>query len=155
MKTLIVDTFNGEGYSNPTIKVSHLRNSTETLEIIDDMRMTYCQEEYVEEEIDGDNKGDVILCLNAEEDQGSIHIMDLPDSQFYIVQVRPQINEVKFFVKMPTKEKALETLKEYVIYDDKYGFDEDDVEDYDGEDFFGSHANNLDCEYYHFEIVQG
>ncbi len=154
MKALIVDTFNGEGYSGPTIKVSNVRNSVEALDIIDDMRLSY-GDDFIEKEIDGDNKGDVILTLDDGEDQGSIHIMDLPTSEFYIIQVRPQINEVKFFVKMPTMKKALEVLKEYVVYDDKYGFDEDDIEDYDGEANFGSHADNLDCEYYHFEIVQG
>lgn len=153
MKALIVDTFNGEGYSEPTIKVSQERSSSETLRITQEMINSY-GDEFTQENKIGEN-GDVFITFDDGEDQGSIHIMDLPTSEFYIIQVRPQINEVKFFVKMPTMKKALEVLKEYVVYDDKYGFDEDDIEDYDGEANFGSHADNLDCEYYHFEIVQG
>ncbi len=154
MKALIVDTFNGEGYSEPTIKVSNVRNSVEALEIIDDMRLSY-GDDFIEKEIDGDNKGDVILTLDDGEDQGAIHIMDLPTSEFYILKIDPQVNDVKFYAKMPTMEKALETLKDIIEDESTYGWDECDVEDYDGEDFFGSHADNLDCNFYYFKIVQG
>jgi hypothetical protein len=153
MKAVIIDTFNGEGYSEPTIKVSQLRNSVETLNIINEMRLTYCENKYAESEMKGDNEGDVILFLDAEEDSGSIHIMDLPTPEFYIIQIKPQINEVKFWLKMPTMETALETLSEFIVNSNDFGFDEDDVEDYDGEDFFGSHAE--DGEFYYFKIVQG
>ncbi len=154
MKALIVDTFNGEGYSEPTIKVSNVRSSVEALEIIDDMRLSY-GDDFIEKEIDGDNKGDVILTLDDGEDQGAIHIMDLPTSEFYILKIDPQVNDVKFYAKMPTMEKALETLKDIIEDESTYGWDECDVEDYDGEDFFGSHADNLDCNFYYFKIVQG
>ena len=154
MKVLLVDAFNGEGYSEPDIKVSNLRNSIETLKIIEDMILSY-GDGFVEKEMDGHYKDAVILSFDDGEDAGSIHIIDIPTNEFYVVQVQPQTNEVKFYVKMPTREKALEVFKEYLVYDDKYGFEEDDVENYDGEDFFGSHANNLDCEYYYFKIVQG
>ena len=151
MKVLLVDTFNGEGYSDPMVKVSNIRNSVETLEIIDDMRLSY-GDDFIEKQIDGDNKGDVILALDDGEDEGSIHIMDLPTSEFYVVQVRPQINEVKFWVKMPTMETALSTLKKYIVNDETFEWDEDDIEDYDGEDHFGSHGKE---EFLYFKIVQG
>ena len=154
MKVLLVDTFNGEGYSEPTIKVSSIRNSVEALEIIDDMRLSY-GDNFIEEQIEGDNKGDVVLTFDDGEDQGAIHIMDLPTSEFYIVKIDPQVNDVKFYAKMPTMETALETLKDIVEDDATYGWDECDVEDYDGEDFFGSHSDNLDCNFYYFKIVKG
>lgn len=152
MKTLIVDTFNGEGYSEPDIQVSNLRNSTETLEIVDQMRLSY-GDEYIESQTEGDNKGDVILNIDNGEDQGSIHIMDIPTPEFYIVQIRPQINEVKFWVKMPTMEKALETLEEHIVNDTSFGWDEDELEEYEtGQDFFSAHGQE---EFYYFKIVQG
>tara|TARA_R110000765_G_scaffold76456_1_gene149797 strand:- start:428 stop:880 length:453 start_codon:yes stop_codon:yes gene_type:complete len=150
MKAVIVETFNGEGYSEPEFKVVENRASTQTIKLIEDLRSPY--REFVENQIDGHNKGDVILTYDNDEDQGSIHVMDLPDSQFYIIQVRPQVNEVKFWVKMPTMETALSTLKEHIVNDETFEWDEDDVEDYDGEDYFGSHGKE---EFLYFKIVEG
>lgn len=154
MKVLIVDTFNGDGYSEPTVKVSNERSSSETLSITQEMRNSY-GDEFTETALDGERKGDVILSFDDGEDQGAIHIMDLPTPEFYIVKIDPQVNKVKFYAKMPTMETALETLKDVVEDDATYGWDECDVEDYDGEDFFGSHADNLDCNFYYFKIVKG
>ena len=150
MKAVIIETFNGEGYSEPEFKVVENRASTQTIKLIEDLRSPYL--EFVEDQIDGHNKGDVILTYDNDEDQGSIHVMDLPTNEFYIVQVRPQVNEVKFWVKMPTMETALSTLKEHIVNDETFEWDEDDVEDYDGEDYFGSHGKE---EFLYFKIVEG
>ena len=150
MKTLLVDTFNGEGYSEPTIEVVAERNNVDFMHSIEDMRSSYSPD-FLEKQIDGDKKGDVILTYDNDEDQGSIHIMDIPTPEFYIVQVKPQINEVSFYVKMPTIETALSTLQD-IVNNEELCFDEDDIEEYDGEDFFGSHGKE---EFLYFKIVQG
>ena len=150
MKTIIVETFNGEGYSEPVFRMTPQRNHIKTIEAIEEARLTF-GDDYLEEQVNGDREGDVILTYDNEEDQGSIHIMDLPTNEFYIVKVSPQVNEVKFYSKMPTMETALETLKD-IVHDKDFSFDEYEIEEYDGEDFFGSHGED---EFLYFKIVQG
>jgi len=126
---VLVETFNGQGYSEPTIKQSE-DVFKDTLEMM---------KEYVgffEIEI-----AEGTLCFDNGIDQGCIQCLDLPYDGFTLLRVLPDINEVFVDTRFAKLKSAKKYLKE--IVNDGAFVEEDEVEEYDENHmYFGGHTDN-------------
>ncbi len=152
MKVAIVDVQNGEGYSEPTIQIAE-KSSLKSLEIIAEMMETYGQDDWNKTMVS--DESDSVVCSiegkgHSEGDGGAIHIIDIPTYLVSIIHVEPDICSASLTSSHDTVEEAVAELTRIVNGDLKLIFEEDDVEEYDGELNFGSHH---DDGFSYFEIV--
>lgn len=152
MKAVVVDVFNGEGYSEPTVTVVENRASIETLRAVEEARLTYCPEDYLEEFECAEADVEFTFTEREGDDAGAIHIKSLPvESKVYILLIQPDTLSVSIYGAYDSKEQAMAQL-ESEMNKESNAYDIDDIEDYDGEDVFASHGNDG---FDYFKIVQG
>ena len=146
--TIIIGTFNGEGYSDPQV-IRPADVFQKTLELISEYLGDYTS--YVPDFDEGR------IYFDDGEDQGAITSLDLPYDGYHILEIRPDINDVSVLTRFKHLEDAEKHLKELV---ELYGFDEDEVKEFfeEGLDNFGrpqanSFGGHTDEGFVHFEIV--
>ena len=151
MKAVVVDVFNGEGYSEPTVTVLE-KDSKEMFEAIETARLSYGDSFEESEGAGEENYKDVVYSFEGEEDSGAIHVIDLliPE-KVYIIHVQPDECKASIYGVYDTMEEAKSQLV-HEMNKESNAYDIDDIEDYDGEDVFSSHGNDG---FDYFQIIQG
>lgn len=143
---LCVETFNGEGYSEPNLKVCDFKD----IKDISNKWMENYGDDY-EKNVNSLNSEYILdITFNGEEDSGRLIFMKIEPNKYYLLKVMPDMNETEIVDSYTTLEEAKQTLLE-IINDEDSGFEQDDVDDYDGELSFGSHT---DDGYEYYEIIK-
>ena len=116
-KYLIVDTFNGEGYSNSSAQIKEFASKEEAKEFaineakkftdnVDSLEITDDRVMYgINEDKQSDEDG-----LDRFEDQGAVHFVELLD-MYVAISINPTINEFYLFDK-ESEVKLIELLLE-------------------------------------------
>jgi len=138
---IVIETFNGEGYSNPQLYKE--KNEENALSRIEALMYNYDEESFEVSRID-----DFSYTFDDGQDQGAIQVIEVTDN-YNLIEVQPDVNEVYQINVFDTLEEALEELAGEVISTERM-FDQEDINDYDGELHFGSHSNEG---YIHLEII--
>lgn len=127
---ILVDTFNGEGYSNPKVI-----QSNDVFKDITDIMKEYGTDFKVEITEDGN------IAFDNNIDQGSIHKLDVLYDGYTILVINPDVNKVSIKSHFNTLAEAKEELGKVVnsgIY-----VDEDEIDEYDDDDIsFGGHTDD-------------
>jgi hypothetical protein len=142
------ETYNGEGYSDPTLGVC---KDGEIIDIFKNFAEHYPDDEWTKNVNHTDGyKLDVSFVDHEEEDAGRIIFTSVEPNKYYLVVVSPDVNETNIGDPFSTIEEVKDELDQ-IIHSENYTFDSDDVEDYDGGLVFGSHT---DDGYEHYEIIK-
>ena len=139
-KYVLVATTNGEGYSDVIVEV--IEGIDATISRINHFRneaTEYAQETKYDELDYG---------FDFMPDSSRIQAFKIPSDRFTLLEIKPDINEVAIYSTYSEKKDAKATMQ-YLM--EIYRFAEDDVNDYDEEDSFGSHEENKG--YIHLEII--
>jgi hypothetical protein len=143
------ETFNGDGYSDPTLGVC---KEGEIIDVFKKFSEHYTDGEWTKNVNHTDGyKLDVSFVDHDEEDAGRIIFNSVEPNKYYLVLVTPDVNETFIDDPHDTLEEALDELDQ-IVHNEDYDFDEDDVDEYDGGLSFGSHNN--DTGYEHYEIIK-
>ena len=146
---LYSETFNGEGYSDPTLGVC---SESEIIGIVNNWSESY-GDEFTKNinRLDDEYKLDISFVDSEEEDAGRLIFKSVEPNKFYLVVVSPDVNETHIDEPHNTLEEAMDELDQ-IIHSEYYNFEQDDVDEYDGGLVFGSH--NEDTGYEHYEIIK-
>jgi len=147
-KIALVDVFNGEGYSDPTVKVVE-DCSQEMFDSIEEMRTSYGGDDFEQVEGELEDYSDTVhMAFNgighSEDDNGAIHVIEIPKGRVLLLLLQPCECEVKVFGTYDSKEEAEIAMKEEV-YKDSNGYDSDEVEEWEEEeitDSFSAHGKD-------------
>lgn len=148
-KIALVDVFNGEGYSEPTVVVVEDLSKT-MFRQIEEMRSSYGTDDF-EEVQEGeleDYSPTVHTAFNginhSADDNGAIHVVEIPKGRVLLLLLQPCECEVKVFGDFATKEEAFEAMK-VEIYKESNKYDSDDIAEFEDEkyeDCFSSHGHD-------------
>jgi len=142
---VIVNTVNGEGYSEPTVKYSN-NYAKAVKEYLEQAKMF----EYGGWE-KGNAKTNIVEYINGD-DAGTVHLLSF-DTQFAIIEINPDTNNAFINYKAKTYIEATKELRKMVNV--KKGiFESDDVQEWNDDevDNFGSHSELADG-FVYYEIV--
>jgi len=139
-KYALVCTTNGENYSEPVIEV--IEGIDDTIKRINHYRNE--ASEYAQEE----KNDELDYSFDFMPDSSRVQAFKIPSDRHILLEIKPDINDVSIYSSYVNKRDCIHTIK-YLI--NEHAFEEDDINDYDGEDSFGSHDN--DRGYIHLQIV--
>ena len=156
-KIALVDVFNGEGYSDPTVKVVE-GGSEYMFSSIEEMRISYGEDDFkqVADEDLKDYSDTVHIAMDgighSEDDNGAIHVIEIPKDKVVILLLQPCECEAKIFGTYDTMEDARKSLKEEV-YKESNGYDSDEIEEWEEEEITDSFSAHGKDSFDHYEIV--
>jgi len=145
-RVVLVDVWNGEGYSSPVVKEIST-NPNEIAKAVRDIADSYNDVTFNEE-------SDTFISLNYDDEENNASIFTLETNDFnkMLIKIMPDICSVEILDTDPNENKLLEKMHKLI----KEGnFEEDDVDGYflnpEGTFQFGSHDD--DSGFVHYEIV--
>ncbi len=138
-KYILIELFNGEGYSSPfTVRVNNQAYFEQQLALL---RESY--NEFKETKV-----SNIEYTYSFQNSNGLIKLIQTPPDKFTLLELQPDVCEIKILKYYDTKQEALNELQQLITTGD---FEQDDVDDYDGEFSFDSHSEEVG--YIHYQII--
>ena len=139
---VVIDVFNGEGYSSPSIFVSSNK------EITKNKFAEFCRSynaDFMRIET-----SDTEISFEGHNDSGRVFILDIPEDKFTLIKLQPDVCHGIVLESFTSLGDAKAKLSGFV---NSGIFDEDDVNDFEDELLFGSHDIKGDEGFVHYQII--
>jgi len=142
-RRILIETFNGEGYSNPQIiKIGNQKDLDKKFKIL--------LEEYASDEFESEWGSDYNVTFDNKTDQGAIQLIEVDRIKKALIQIKPDINKVVILKESEDINELLLLLEETT---EENNFEDDDLAEYalcEAKHILSSHGDNG---FYHLEII--